>query len=381
MPMAAANVQTLLGAVRRRLWRGQVTTAVRRAAWGSACLMLLGVAVHLVAFPLPVAALAGAVVVPWAGTIAWAAWRRPADPACALWADRRLGGASAYTTWLEVRAGRHGTADAAAVRGLEHWALARVPDSLHRLATMPAPAQLARPLLSMAVCTALATLVLALPQATRSSRPPLEAAAGSADSDDRPLAAAPAAPALVNEIAQAMRAPDAPDAVQRGGARRQAATNPGPGDEGQQPPALPDGSAGASARASAGAAAAQPSSSPSVDVSPSSGGALATGAGGGREAGDSPDQRADVGVSRALRGTITVQRSALGARGTVGGWQADIDRSATYGEEPSRPGTAAPQSGPAPAAATPPAATDATQLTPTETSYIQAWMKASGRRR
>ncbi len=377
MPMAAADMQTLLGGVRRRLWRAQFTAAVRRAAWGSACLMLLGVAVHLIAFPLPVAALAWAVAVPWAATIAWAAWRRPADPACALWADRRLGGASAYTTWLEVRAGQHGTADAAAVRGFEQWALARVPDSLRRLAAMPAPAQLARPLVSMAVCTALATLVLALPQATRSSRPPLEAAAGSAVSGDRPLAAAPAAPALVNEIAQAMRAPDAPDTAQRGGARRQAATNPGPGDESQQPPALPDGSAGAGARA----ATAQTSSGPSVAVGPSSGGELATGAGGGREAGDSPDQRADGGVSHALRGTITVQRSALGARGTVGGWQADIDRSATYGEEPSRPGTAAPQSGPAPAAATPPAATDATQLTPTETSYIQAWMKASGRRR
>lgn len=381
MPMATADVQTLLGAVRRRLRRGQFAAASRRAAWGSACLMLLGAAVHLAGASLSMAALAWAVVVPWAGTVAWAAWRRPADPACALWADRRLGGASAYTTWLEVRAGQHGKADAAAVRGLEQWALARVPDSLRRLASMPSPAHLARPLLSMAVCTALATLVLALPQAAPSSRQLPAAGSGPADGADRPLAAAPTAPALLNEIALAMRAPEAPGAAQRGGPSGQAATNPGPGGEAQPPPSLQDGSAGASVRAGAGAAAAQASSSPGIGASPSPGGALATGAGGGREAGDSPDQRADVRVSRAQRGTITVQRSALGARETVGGWQADIDRSATYGEESSQPGTAAPQGGPAPAAATPPAATDATQLTPTETSYIQAWMKASGPRR
>jgi hypothetical protein len=61
--------------------------------------------------------------------------------------------------------------------------------------------------------------------------------------------------------------------------------------------------------------------------------------------------------------------------------QADMNRLGAYDDEQPARGTAATRSDVSPAAATPPAATEATRLTATETSYVQAWMKAGERRR
>ena len=61
--------------------------------------------------------------------------------------------------------------------------------------------------------------------------------------------------------------------------------------------------------------------------------------------------------------------------------QADMTQLATYDDELTLPGAATMRSGSEVAAATPPPATESTRLTPTEASYVQAWMKASARRR
>ena len=381
------DLQTLLGAVRRRLWRAQFVAGARLALWGSAGLMLLAAAVHLAGRPLPASAVGSAFAVLWLALLAWAGWRRPGDSACALWADRQLGGASAFATLLEVGNGTQAAADPQAVRWLEQWAAARLPDGLRRLAERPAATRLLRPLLAMLVCTALASLVLTLPEpapaaATAAATPPRAAppaAPGSADPATA-LADAPATAELADQVASALRSAPSRDAA----ARREAGTTPaaGPGrtDDGTAAPPAAAGAAPADARS----AAADASAATAIDAAASAASAQAAGAGSGREAGESRDDRAELGVSPAPPGTLAVQRSAARGRRPSAERQADPDRQADYDDEPSARAAAAPPAEPAAvaaAAATPPPVTPTARLTATETSYVQAWMKASAQRR
>ncbi len=380
--MAAPGVRTLLAAVRRRLWWLQLGAAVRRAAWGTAGLALLAALVHAALRPVSVEALAGIAALLWGASLAWTAARRPTDAACALWADRHLGGTSAFSTWLEMAPAPAG-ADAAAVRWLGHWASERVPASLRLLAERPAPAHLFRPLLSMAACTALATLVLTLPQLAPSPTPapPASAPAASPGAEPAaPLAQASGPAPQLSQIESVLRAAqadaDAEAEFGRGeGGRAPAAATSRAEDAsptratepGAAPPGQPPAGRAAAATAPAAAAAADAA-------------AHSAGASTGREAGDSPDLRADVGVSRAQGGTMPVQRSTSGLHHPASGRRADREQQARYDDELPLRAAAAGGEGPAAAAATPPAATDTTRLTPTETSYVQAWMKASARR-
>jgi MoxR-like ATPase len=94
--------------------------------------MLLAAAVHAAARPVAVEVVLGDRP-PRVGVLAIAAaWRRPSDAECALWIDRRLGGASAFTTLLEPAA--NAAAHAPARRWLERWAAAKVPELLGRSA-------------------------------------------------------------------------------------------------------------------------------------------------------------------------------------------------------------------------------------------------------
>jgi len=61
--------------------------------------------------------------------------------------------------------------------------------------------------------------------------------------------------------------------------------------------------------------------------------------------------------------------------------QADMDQVATFDEDTPMQQTAKVPADSAPAAATPPAATETTRLTPTLAAYVQAWIRASGQRR
>jgi len=117
------------------------------------------------------------------------------------------------------------------------------------------------------------------------------------------------------------------------------------------------------------------------DAATTAGAGQASGTGSGRDAGDSRDERADAGISRVPRGTIQVQRRESSERRPSPERQADMDQLATFDEDLSMHRTAPVREDPAPAAATPPPATDATLLTPTRAAYVQAWMKASRQRR
>lgn len=379
--MTDLPVTTLLGAVRSRVWRGHFVEVARLALWGSAGLMLLAAAVHLAARPVAAGAILSALTLLWASMLAWAGSRRPTDPACALWADRHLGGASAFTTLLDIGQAQPGSANPPAVRWLEQWARARVPDSLRLLAERPQPARLTRALFSMGVCSALAALVLALPDAAPPAKHPVAGATvtGIAESAT-PDGELPAQAALVNDIADALRSARSVrsrDAAERGQAGGAPAPGPGKTGEGGRPPTAQTGATPPGPRAGA----TQASSGSAAAAAATPGATQATGTGSGREAGDSRDKRADVGVSRALRGTMRVTRSERGAGRVSADQRADMDQLATYDEDHTRPRATPMRVEASVAAATPPALPEPTPLSPTETSYVQAWLKASARHR
>ena len=341
-------------------------------------MMLLAVAVHLAVRPVRVGVVLSAIAVLWASMVARAGLRRPSDSACALWADRHLGGASAFSTLLEMSNGTQAVAHAQGLPWLERWATARVPHSLRLLEERRDPTRLSRALLSMLVCAAFATLVLALPDRAPSSR--LEFAASTPSSiADRPVPEAlpPVTAELGGELARALRSAESHRASDRRGVGRTPAEGPGKSNDRTGSRVAQPGAGTPGERATVGKSlAANP-----VDAAPTTGATRTSSAGSGRDAGDSPDDRADAGTSRVLRSTMPVERRESSARRRSPEGQADMDQLATFDEDPSMQRAAKVRAGPAPAAATPPAATETTRLTPTTAAYVQAWIRASGQRR
>jgi len=235
--MGPSPVQSLLGAVRRRLWRGHFIAAARLALWGCAALLLVAGAAHLVVRPVPVDDLLATIAALWASALAWAGLRRPAETACALWADRHLGGASAYSTLLEMRIGAQPAPHTEAVRWLEQWATASVPQARRLLAGQRDPARLVRPLFSMLVAAAIAALVLTLPGVAPSSRPELAAPTAPVAADHAtPDSAALAPTGLAVELASALRSAETRNAPDRGRMARAPAAGPGKNDNGTGSP-------------------------------------------------------------------------------------------------------------------------------------------------
>jgi len=375
--MANSNVQLLQIAVRRRLWRGQFVASARLASWGSAVFMLLAVAVHVTTRPVRVDAALLAIAALWAAMLAWAALRRPSASACALWADRHLGGESAFGTLLEMREGTQGAPNTSALQWLEHWATARVPHSLQLLSGRRESTRLSRPLLSLLVCTALATIVLTLP-GTAPSAPRAPATPSTSGVVGRPTPdAEPASTERVSALASALRSADSRRASDRRDNSQAPSAGTGKSDASTatrmaQPGVAPKGdptALGEPLADTTDAAASAPLTS------------QGSGAGSGRDAGDSRDDRADAGVSRVPRSTIQVQRRELSERRPSLERQADVDQLAAFDDDLPTRRTATEREDPSLAAATPPPAIDATPLTPTKAAYVQAWMKASRQRR
>lgn len=372
------SVRQLLSAVQRHLWRARFAAAARWALWASTALALIVVPVHLALQAVPLSAVALSVGLLWGLALARAALQRPGDAACALWVDRHLGGASAFTTLLETGAGRMPAAPSAAVRWLEQWAEQRVPQARRLLDGPRPPARLARPLAAMLVCGALAGLVLSVhaPETTVPATPsaaPQDGVGSVAEAAEglAPVARAASGTDLAQAVAQALRPAAPPPTPARSGPGMPAAGGAAGAQDGAARGA-PGPAAPAGFEPGAGSGSATPSAVP--------GRTQASGSGGGREAGDSRDTRADVGVSPVLPGVLPVQRSTSTGRPSSPDRQADMDHLAAFDPDASAPGGAGRPAGPEPAAATPPPATDATRLTATESSYVQAWMKASGRR-
>jgi len=370
-------VESLQIAVRRRLWREQFVAAARRALWGSAGMMLLAVVVHLAARPVRVDAVLLVIIALWTLMIAWAGLRRPSDSACALWADCHLGGASAFSTLLEMREGMQAVPNAQAVQWLEHWAAARVPHSLRLLGGRHESARLSRPLLCVLVCTALATIVLMLPGTAPSTRQEL-AAPSPASGADRLRDAEPLASVeLVSALASALRSADSRRATGRHDDNQTSAAWTGKRDGGSGSRMTPLGTALPGEPTTPGG----PPLDPAGGVAPTAGAKQTSGGASGRDAGDSHVDRADAGVSQVPRSTIQVQRRESSERLPSPERQSDMDQLATFDEGLPMRRRATDRADPGLAAATPPPATDAAPLTPTKAAYVQAWMKASRQRR
>ena len=379
MATRESGVPALLDAVRRHLWREQGRRAVRQAAWLSAATTLGAGALHLAVSGLRVDAVLWLLGLEWAGLLAAAAWRRPTDADCALWIDRHLGGASAFMTLLEPAASTRTPAQAQAVRWLERWAAAQVPFVLQGLGARRSSVRLARPLLSMAVCSALALFVLNVPDSVPNFR--RQASAPAAAAPDEHAAAsvpAPVAAELASEIAHALRSPDSPSEPER----RRAGDAPTTG------PTRDDDSRASSAPASratqtqADASTSRDSRSlVAADASASAGPGQSADTVSGRDAGDSPDARADRAVSRGPTGTIAAVRAVPTLPLAAAERQADMDQAAAFDDSGSAPGSATPGAIPTAAAAAPPQAIAAARWSAAETSYVQAWMKATGRSR
>jgi len=375
--MREPGVRTAVDAARRHLWREQVRLAVRRAGWLSAATMLLAAALHLIALPLRVDAVLWLVAFEWATLLASAASRRPSDADCALWIDRHLGGASAYTTLLDAGANAQTPAHAQSLRWLERWAAASVPGVLRSLAERRSTVPVARALTAMAVCSALALFVLSLadttPTAVRraSAVPPLAAGDASTPSIDAPIAAR-----LSGEIASALRSNDSPGEPQPRGGGDMPTAGATRADAGTGSP--PSASPATLLPADASAAQTGSRSLAVGDADASAGRGRSASSTSGRDAGDSPDTRVDPGVSRAATGTIAALRSASTLRGAEGERQADMEQAATFDDTASAAGgarSAAVINAPAAAA---PRAVAAARLSAVETSYVEAWMKATG---
>jgi hypothetical protein len=366
--MVDATVPSLLASARRRVWRGEFADAARLASWGTISLLLFVVAVHLILHAVPPGIVAFAVVVLWVSFGTWAGLRRPSDLACALWADRHAGGASAFSTWVEIHAAAHPAAAPQAIAWLEQWITARVPHSLRALEQRREPKRLLFPLLATLACGVIAALVLALPDVAATSATAAGTATGPAETAASKTA--PAAADVVNELAQLLHGTDSRRA-------------PDPRGVGTASASAVDGSAAATAVAhpSEAAAGGRPSanarslSENSLEGS-ANGAAAAPGTGSGRAAGDRPDERADAGSSRPAQSTMPPEGRASGARRASAGQRADMEQVATFDTDtPLRSVSGGTLD--TPLAATPPAAAATMQLTPTQAAYVQAWMKAN----
>jgi hypothetical protein len=364
--MNGTEIRSLLQAVRRHLWRQRVGAAVRAALWATAALLLAAVALHLATRRVqaePVLMLAALI---WLLMPAWAATRAPSPADCALWADRHLGGQSAFSTLLQP--GNTAKPDAAALRWLGSWAAAQAPQSQRLLAERQASTRLARPLLAMLVCAGLAALVQSLWHDVPSPRRPV-----GASSSERADSAAPAVDARAGDT-PAATADVSPAPAARGDAGQAAARQkPADGTEAFNPLAV----AGPAAEASGAAASNAASASVADD-----GSAAARNSGGaaGREAGDARDERSSTGLSRAAPGLPQAPRPGTGAYERPAR-QADMGEVATYDEALQGPDNAGTGRFADAVAAAPPAARASTRLTPTETTYVQAWMRANAHHR
>jgi hypothetical protein len=373
--MVPPQVLSLIGAVRRRLWRLEFAAAARWALWGSAASMLAVAAFHLGVRPIGAATASLAPVALWAAAIAWASSRRPTDLACALWADRNLAGSSSYTTLLDVDRASRAPADAEAIAWLVRWATARVPESTRRLAERNDPTRMSGPLLVALVCTALAALVLALPGSRPATqRRPIASPAGS-------LVGAPSAPASlasaqterVDELVRALQSSAAPADSRRGESDRAA----GAGPVAQPSDARSGGEASSDANPSGKRSGPPNTAEPSVETRtgarPSSS-AAQTGGGAGRRAGDSAGDRG--GRSAVQQGPLAVRTVEMPSDRPSRTQQADADEIATYDDRVSNADQAPAPDEPAAAAAAPPA-TAGMRLTPTQSNYVRAWMIAT----
>jgi hypothetical protein len=265
----------LLREVRRRLWLRQLGRGLAWSSWlvVAASVMTTAVSAALSERPGLLLMWSTAGVLYLAAALVVSA-RPPGTAAVAAWADRQLGGASAYTASLEFHGADRGSVDPAALEYLDSWAAAAAETSRRQLHATPSRWLPTRSLAAALVALALASLTMALP------------ADGGAASTDGLASVVPAAPVMPTQAvtdldrlaSELAREPptrsSAEDGVPESDSHRANAQLPGPADANRQPAAAADLSG----------------------MSPPSAGSTSSGGGeqaGAADAGDEPGQRTE----------------------------------------------------------------------------------------
>jgi hypothetical protein len=379
----SAGVRPLLAAVRRRLWLERLLAALRGALWSWAAILAIAAALHLASGSPGLAAACAVATVAVLAALGRAALQRPGEAESALYADRRLGGESAYSTWLEARADAGRAHDAPALRRLAQWTAAAAPRSRSALAAMPLPLKLARPLAAAAICTVVAALVTALPASERRAfaEPSRQVREPSQPAEPLSLDDDALALDLAAELSTTRDTPDGSGDAGRGSMRRtrdgEGATSAAAGQDAAQTAAPRDDARRATdAEASVAATDVEAASGPPRAADEADADATASARGSGREAGTSRDERAAATGSRALQGALAVQRRDVIPPGDDSSRQADMGQAGFYGEDAASNGGAAAPLFEA-AAARPPIARHAIALTPAEASFARTWAETA----
>lgn len=384
---SASTVRSLLAAVRRRLWRDRFIHATRNALWAWAALLAAAAALHLALGQPGLATALAVAVVAWLVALAWAALRRPTREESALFADRCLGGQSAYSTWFEAGMDGPGVPHSPALQRLVQWTAAATPASRAALAALRAPSRFARPLATAGICTAVAALVTALPDSGRS---PLPQAAREARDGARPAEALSIdddalARELEAELATSADSSVGPHDPARGSMHSDDVTNAAPltAEAGESSAAAPlsarDEVLQSAAEISGIAARIGRSPAGTPQVEPADDGvgraSAARAPGSGREAGTTRDDLAATDGSPVLAGALTVQRRDTIRPGDEAARQADMAQAGIYAGEAAMAGGGL-LAAPTAAAARPPAARREAALSPAEAAYVAAWAEA-----
>jgi hypothetical protein len=312
-----------------------------------------GMLIHLTVRPLSFGGLLLAALVPWGLALLQSrvTSARPAE--CADWADRELGGRSAFATALEL-AGAVRSVSQPAQAHLDEWIARIAPHSLALLAARPVEMRWREAMITALVCTALAAGLLQLP-----TRPFANATTASSTLPGRiddVAVASTAAAAVVAARAPAMVAP----------ADRLQPTRDE--DTSQRLPVAPAASNLAQAQYAA----------TSTNRAGDSGG-TATTTGGGREAGNSRDLGADGELTSAWSGALAKRMRELAADRGPGNTAADGTRAVEYTAADAATGASHDLTVIA-AAATPPPATDGLRVGPVERAYLRAYWADNGAR-
>jgi len=371
-----SSVRLLLGSVARRLWLARALATARLACWATAAILLVAAAAHVIAGPASIDGLRTALLLLWGTATAWSLARRPRPAECALWADRNLGGESAFSTWLEFRQAPPRPAQATTLQRLAQWSEAAATRSLHVLAGRREPTGLGRPLATTTICAAVAVVVLQLP--TAGHRSAAEPTSSPASTTPPREVSSPGGPgldddALAAELATALRSTTADGEGSERGADSAASAPDRAYDDGREPVA--DGRQEASGTVETEDMA--PLATAGLATPGSRTGSAAHGAGSGRDAGDSRDERHDQGVSRPLPATAATSGAGDIRPASTADRQANMDQRASFDERLETPPPVTHGSDVPALPATPPPAAYAARLTPAQSAYVRAWRETT----
>jgi hypothetical protein len=351
--MGNSTPKVLFDAVRRRLRLQRLATALRRATWAAVAILVAMALLQLFVARFDVTVVLAATALPWLVGAGWTASGRITPAECAAWADRHLGGKSAYATLLETVGDQPPRPASPAVEALLQWVDAAVPRSQAMLHALPLRMRLAKPVMTLFVSGALTAILLQLPAPDTAAKWNMPAGAPVAQTEpDAHLATAPR-----DQPAAETTEPTVAVQSSRGQAR-------------EAPPTAE------LVAAKAGADSVEKELALSTD--PATGASGSRAASGGREAGDSPDTLDDAGFTPSWQGELARKVLSSTAAADNVPARADPSHAADYAAAPSPPddSSAVPLMSPAPAV--PPEARPRVRLGPAEQAYVRAYFSGSG---